>query len=177
MGEPAGVSQAEARRERNMQHKGKGMRVAIFALLGALCVLLPVASKAQVSEEVAEAIRDRIKPIGRVCVDGGDAADCAQAVEPLVTAVAVAPKGVGIGAEEVYNRYCFACHASGAAGAPRLGDSAAWAPRIAKGFALLLQNTIAGYGNGLMPARGLCNDCTDEELEEVLRYLVEASGG
>ena len=46
--------------------------------------------------------------------------------------------------EEIYQNYCFSCHTPGLSGAPKLGDAEAWAPRIAKGDALLLQSTIDG---------------------------------
>ena len=52
----------------------------------------------------------------------------------------------------VYNSVCMACHASGAAGAPKTGDKAAWAPRIAKGSAELLKSVV--NGKGAMPPKG-----------------------
>jgi len=76
--------------------------------------------------------------------------------------------------EEIYNRYCFSCHASGVAGAPRFGDAEAWAPRIAKGPAVLLQATQKGVPPG-MPAMGLCTTCTAQDLEVVIDYMVQAA--
>jgi cytochrome c5 len=89
--------------------------------------------------------------------------------------------GDGVGAaaaahpgEQTYNRYCFSCHASGIAGAPRTGDADAWAPRIARGDAALLAATIAGVPPG-MPARGLCAQCSDQELAEAIDFMVQRS--
>jgi cytochrome c5 len=73
--------------------------------------------------------------------------------------------------EQTYTRFCFSCHAAGIAGAPRVGDAELWAPRIAKGPDALLQSTIAGIPPG-MPARGLCNRCTDDELAQAIDYMI-----
>ncbi len=81
--------------------------------------------------------------------------------------------GTGPG-ERVYNRYCFSCHAAGVAGAPRVGDMGAWAPRIAKGPETLLATTISGIAPG-MPPRGLCSECTDEELAAAIDYMIVRS--
>ena len=72
---------------------------------------------------------------------------------------------------EVYENFCFSCHAVGLSGAPKLGDAEAWAPRIAKGADLLLKTTIEGIPPA-MPQRGLCMDCTDEELAAAIDYMV-----
>ena len=74
--------------------------------------------------------------------------------------------------ETVYNRSCFSCHAGGVAGAPVPGDAEAWAPRIAKGRAALLKSTKDGMPPG-MPAMGLCNSCTDEQLEEAIDFMLQ----
>jgi len=87
---------------------------------------------------------------------------------------ATAGKAAAHPGEETYNRFCFSCLASGVAGAPKLGDKAAWAPRIAKGQALLLQSTLRGVPPG-MPAMGLCTSCTAEDLETVVDYMVQQS--
>ncbi len=74
--------------------------------------------------------------------------------------------------ERIYTRYCFSCHAAGIAGAPAAGDQAAWAPRVAKGSAALLEATIVGVPPG-MPPRGLCADCSDEELAAAIDFMIE----
>jgi cytochrome c5 len=76
--------------------------------------------------------------------------------------------------ETTYQRFCFSCHQAGVAGAPRTGDRAAWAARIAKGEEALLAATIAGIPPG-MPPRGMCLQCSDEDLREAVRYLVDRS--
>jgi cytochrome c5 len=76
--------------------------------------------------------------------------------------------------EQVYTRFCFSCHAAGVAGAPKVGDPAAWAPRIAKGREVLLTGTIDGIPPG-MPPKGLCSECSDEELAAAVDYMAERS--
>lgn len=72
--------------------------------------------------------------------------------------------------EAVYNTVCTACHSTGVAGAPKAGDKAAWAPRIATGSAALLKS--ASEGKNAMPARGGAADLTDAELKAAVDYLV-----
>ena len=71
--------------------------------------------------------------------------------------------------EAIYNATCIACHGSGAAGAPKLGDRAEWAPRIAHGNAVLLRHALQGYK--LMPPRGTCARCTDAEIKAAVEFL------
>lgn len=68
-----------------------------------------------------------------------------------------------------YQTTCFACHFSGAAGAPKTGDVAAWAPRMEKGMDAL----IAAVKNGMnaMPATGLCADCSDDEYKAMIEFM------
>ena len=73
--------------------------------------------------------------------------------------------------QTVYKTACFACHDVGVAGAPKLGDAAAWAPRIAKGNDAL----YSSLQNGLnaMPPKGTCMNCSNDELRAVLDYMIE----
>jgi cytochrome c5 len=73
--------------------------------------------------------------------------------------------------KEVYENYCYSCHLTGLSGAPILGDIQSWAPRIAKGGELLLQSTVEGMGT-TMPARGMCFDCSDDDLAAAVDYMV-----
>jgi cytochrome c5 len=75
--------------------------------------------------------------------------------------------------EAVYQRFCFACHAAGASGAPRVGLPDDWRERVAQGEDAMLRNTIAGMAG--MPPRGMCNACTDEELQAAIDYMLERS--
>lgn len=77
-------------------------------------------------------------------------------------------------AEAGYRASCFACHGTGQAHAPVVGDIIEWEIRAEKGLEALVQNTINGL-NGIMPARGLCADCTDAELRAIVEYILEES--
>lgn len=68
-----------------------------------------------------------------------------------------------------YNQYCVACHAAGVAGAPKTGDTDAWAERLADG----MDNAIAIAKKGLnaMPPMGLCMDCTDDDFKEIIEFM------
>jgi len=89
-------------------------------------------------------------------------------------AVQGAPGAGAAKGEEVYNNYCASCHNPGLSGAPKLGDTQAWAPRIAKVKALLLEATIAGV-QPAMPPRGMCFSCSDEDLAAAVDFMVERS--
>ena len=72
-------------------------------------------------------------------------------------------------AETLYNQSCIACHASGAAGAPKKGDAAAWKPRLAQGMDTLLKHTKEGIN--AMPPKGMCMDCSDDEFKALINYM------
>jgi len=75
--------------------------------------------------------------------------------------------------EEVFKGQCTACHSTGAAGAPKFGDNAAWAPRIQKGFEALVQSALKG--KGAMPAQG-GGDFDDVEVARGVAYMANAAG-
>lgn len=128
-------------------------------IMASIAALLILAS----AYVAAETIEDRLKPAGALCMAGDE---CAAAV------VASAGGGERSG-EDVYGVKCATCHATGAAGAPKLGDAGAWAPRVSKGLDVLYTNAIAGF-NG-MPAKGLCFDCSDDEIKAAVDHMVENS--
>ena len=77
-------------------------------------------------------------------------------------------------AEQSYQATCFACHGTGAAHSPEVGDQIEWEIRMEKGIDTLVQNTINGL-NGIMPPRGLCATCSDEQLRAIVEFMVESS--
>ncbi|MBJ6136033.1 c-type cytochrome [Marinobacter litoralis] len=112
---------------------------------------------------VEDEIRERIKPVGELCLQGDE---CGQAV------AAAASSGPRSGSE-VYDSTCMACHATGAAGAPVVGDAGAWAPRINKGIDTLIEHALNGFN--AMPAKGGCASCSDEEITAAVEHMVESS--
>ena len=75
--------------------------------------------------------------------------------------------------EEVFNSQCSACHAAGLAGSPKLGDKAAWAPRIKTGYEALLNSALKG--KNAMGAQG-GGDHSDVEIGRAVVYMANASG-
>ena len=84
-------------------------------------------------------------------------------------------KGKDAAGEAIYNQYCFACHKMGSGGAPKLGDVEGWKLLIAKGLPTLYENAIHGI-NG-MPAKGTCMSCTNEQIEQAVRFMVHQVEG
>ncbi len=112
----------------------------------------------------SESTQDRIKPIGQTCMVG----------ESCAAAVSSSPSGEPRSGEAVYSTKCFACHETGAAGAPKLGDIASWAGRLsARGLEGLYTSGIKGF-NG-MPPKGGCSDCSDDEIKGAIDHILSKS--
>lgn len=90
-------------------------------------------------------------------------------IAPAIIAVVAALPVAAEPNMDKYNKSCAMCHNVGAAGAPKSHDVTAWKPRLAKGMEAL----VASVKNGLnaMPPTGLCADCTDEEYQELIKYM------
>jgi cytochrome c5 len=102
-----------------------------------------------------EGVARRIQPIGTVVIK--DASDAA---------------AVRTG-EQVFTAQCSACHATGAAGAPKFGDAAAWGPRIAQGFEALLNSALKGK-NAMSPQGG--GEFSDFEVARAVVYMANKGG-
>lgn len=95
-----------------------------------------------------------------------------EASAPATAAETVAA-AQSVGADQeivsIYQRSCISCHLSGAAGAPKSHDTAAWAPKLEKGMPAL----VASINNGLnaMPPKGMCFDCSDAQYKELINYM------
>ncbi|MBV8036481.1 c-type cytochrome [Roseateles sp.] len=103
----------------------------------------------------AQAVAARIAPIGHVEVK--DASDA----------------GAMKTGEQVFQAQCAACHATGAAGAPKLGDAAAWGPRVKSGFEALVHSALTGKGN-MGPQGG--GDFSDFEIGRAVVYMANNGG-
>jgi cytochrome c5 len=73
----------------------------------------------------------------------------------------------------VYEKTCAACHATGVAGAPKVGDKAAWAEHLAEGTEHLVQ--VAIKGEGAMPPKGGNPALSEEEVRAAVNYMIELS--
>lgn len=79
--------------------------------------------------------------------------------------------------KKVYDSACFACHATGAANAPKVADKAAWKDRIAQGDKVMNEHAIKGFQGkvGFMPAKGGRADLTDAAIADAVAYMVSQS--
>ncbi|HEY7638317.1 MAG TPA: c-type cytochrome [Steroidobacteraceae bacterium] len=149
-----------------------GILVGIAIILYVLARV--VASDTQVAEvqaspEMKRAINDRIKPYAKVAVSGQDNS----ALEPPKPAAAATADLAG---EEVFKQTCTACHGAGVAGAPKYGDAAAWAPRVAKGIDTLHKHALEGFQGqaGFMPPKGGATTLSDKSITNAVDYMVSA---
>lgn len=143
-------------------HKGSGMadkQSSGGIIWGATAViavaLVTVAFIGKSSTPVGEdEVETRIQPVARV--------ELAKAEAP----VSAGPKD----GATIYNTVCGACHNTGVAGAPKLDDKAAWAPRVATGNDALYKSVLGG--KGAMPAKGGATDLSDDEIKGAVDYIL-----
>ena len=126
------------------------MLVTLFTLASIFAVQAAEADKSEIEK--------RIKPVGEIYLAGA------------VAEVAAAPTGPKSGAD-VYQASCFACHGTGAMGAPKKGDAAAWASRKAQGMDVLMEHAIKGFN--AMPPKGTCMACSDDEIKAAIEFMLE----
>ena len=104
-----------------------------------------------------EAVAARIQPVGHVEFGGGGTGTAA-----------------GKSGEEVFKMTCSACHQTGVAGAPKIGDKAAWAPRIKQGYPTLVQSALKG--KNAMPPKGGNPALSDDEVARAVAFLADQAG-
>jgi cytochrome c5 len=145
----------------------KQLIAAVIAgfLVPIICIILLVQyvansdrSGAGSESQTPEAIAARLKPV---------------ADEGFTLKDVNAPKQLQSG-EAVFKAVCSACHATGAAGAPKVGDASAWSARISQGFATLAEHALKGIR--AMPAKGGNPDLDDVEVERAIVYMANQSG-
>lgn len=117
------------------------------------------------ADPAAESTSDRSGAAGTTVVAAASPAAPSGAGSEAVAAAAIDPAD-----EAIYKQYCFACHLTGVAEAPKTGDTEAWAPRAATGFDALFKSVV--NGKGAMPARSGFPHLSDEELKAGIRYLL-----
>ena len=136
-----------------------------IATIFAAALLASSAFAVDLNDRQRAEVEERIAPVGEVCLQGDSS--CGGAA----TAASSGPRS----GEDVYNAACMACHTTGAGGAPKLGDVAAWADRIAKGNDALYASGINGVPGTGMIAKGGCMNCSDEEINAAVDYMVAGS--
>jgi cytochrome c5 len=146
-----------------------GLIAALVALTVVIFVVAQMVSGSNKTQtaQTADEIVARIKPVGELAM--ATATAVANGVIPTANAAA---KG-----EAAYNSICMACHAAGVAGAPKTGDKAAWAPRIAQGMDTLYTHAIKGFQGkaGMMPAKGGNAAMPDADVKAAVDFMVSKS--
>jgi cytochrome c5 len=167
-----------------------GIVVGAIALIVAIILLAQFAVNAYGGRSLkndpsmsAENVAKRIAPVAKVEIDPNAPAPAAAAaaaapVAPMAAAVIPPPAAgktadAGAAGKGVFDKACVACHGTGVAGAPKFGDKAAWAPRIAQGVNLL--HTHALQGKGAMPPKGGNPALSDADVNAAVDYMVAAS--
>jgi len=119
-------------------------------------------------------VAERVKPFGQVAVAGEDNSALAIAPPPGAAAAPVAASLPADG-EATYKAVCAVCHSAGIGGAPKTGDKAAWAPRLAQGADVLHQHSLQGFQGqaGYMPAKGGRPDLPDDLVVQATDYMLD----
>jgi cytochrome c5 len=125
--------------------------------LAVVCCSMAMTSQAEPSRQ--ELIEKRIKPVGEVTLEGA---------APAV-AVSSGPLAADAG-QKRYETTCHTCHATGLLGAPKFGDKAAWASRLAEGKDTVYTRALQGYKG--MPPKGTCMQCSDAEIRAAVDYML-----
>mgnify|MGYP001136497462 CR=1 FL=1 len=165
-----------------MQSETAKTRLLVLVLANLGLLLFGNAAMAQ------QSIEDNIRPAGQVCLAGQPCVGNTVGTASAAPAPAAAPQAVATAAVEVaveiveavaevaafdiestYQMSCFACHGTGAAGAPLLGDADAWTERMAKGMDAVMVNVMNGIN--AMPAKGLCMTCSEDDLLSLVNYM------
>lgn len=133
--------------------------VAVWALIMVFAFFMYESDNYDEKNETDDMVLDLIKPIGEVEFED-------------VNAIIVA-ESTTRSAKEIYLNNCQACHNSGALGAPKFGSKEAWEPLIKRGIENILKTAISGVN--AMPAKGGCNDCSDEEIKSAIQYIIDNS--
>ena len=112
------------------------------------------------------AIEERLRAPGRVCLEGDE--ECGP---EMVAAADEEEEDAARDPGDIYQDACAACHDTGTAGAPVIGELGDWEARFDKGTDELVQSTVDGMG--AMPPMGGCRDCDEDDIRAVVEYIME----
>jgi cytochrome c5 len=150
--------------------------VGIFAL--ARIVASHTQDRQVLSEaEYAKRVQARIAPPTRVAIAGQDNSALAIKTEGAAQAGSASVAAMPKNGAELLQQTCDACHGQGIAGAPKVGDKAAWAPHLAKGKPTLYEHAIKGFqgAGGMMPPKGGRSDIPDDLVKQAVDQMVQMS--
>jgi cytochrome c5 len=159
-----------------------GLLVAIA--IGIFALARIVASRTQDLQVLTDpgyskSVAARLASPSQEAISGHD--NSALAIKPAAgeTAGSAAPTAVPKDGKQLFEQVCSTCHGAGIAGAPKAGDKAAWASRIAEGKATLYSHALQGFsggpGGGVMPPKGGRTDLPDDLVKQGVDYMVQMS--
>lgn len=110
-------------------------------------------------------LEERIRPLGQLNIEGAD-----DIKKPTKVNVAKIKAPAKLSGADIYTKSCASCHTPGILNAPKPHNKPQWKPRMSDGVSGLLKSAIAG--KGMMPAKGGCSTCSDDELKSVIEFMV-----
>jgi cytochrome c5 len=185
------VSHHDPIEEKNESHPVKlaiGIGIGVVVLIVAIIMLVQLAVSlygTRVAKDdptmSPEAVARRIAPVARVAIDPNAPAAMPAPAAPATTAApaptlpppAAKTAGAGAAGKSTYDSTCAVCHAVGVAGAPKFGDKAAWAARIAAGAPALHNSALKG--KGAMPPKGGNASLPDDAVKAAVDYMLAAA--
>ncbi len=177
-------------------------KIAVIVFVGAILMVVGIVLLAQFAistrplgagNDVANSVESVTKRVAHpvsLAVDPSKGPVPGVAVAPVVSAAASAPTAAPVVAavipvatvagvskangENVYKSSCSACHTAGIAGAPKSGDKAAWAARIAQGKVTLYKHAVSGFQGkgGVMPAKGGFANLSDADVKAAVDHMI-----
>ena len=151
--------------------------VLIGSTVGILALANVLISDADYSHDsvIQGNIEDRTSPIGSVNVAGETSVDDAtQDSSDMSSEDTQTVADASLSVDQLYTQGCSACHATGVANAPKLGDKVGWKPRIAKGVDQLYASAINGIPGTTMIAKGGRVDYSDDDIKKIVDYMLES---
>jgi len=128
-------------------------------ILLSFALMLMFSSVVIAKTDQVSAIEKRLQPVGQILLK--------EDVAKVVAAVGVA----SLSPQQIYNKHCTVCHATGLLGAPKFQNIADWKPRVAAGMPDMLEKAVKGFK--AMPPMGTCMECSKEQMQAAIKYMSE----
>ena len=153
-----------------------GFLVIVALVLMALGAHIYASHPPEQSPKAAQAVSERVAPVGAVYAgDTGRAAMAAAQEAAKAAAAAQVAYGGTTDGKTIFGNLCHACHETGVGGAPKISDKAAWAPRVAEGLDTLIQHATDGFTgkSGVMPPKGGNPALTADQIKATVQWMVD----
>ena len=155
-----------------------GMAIAVFVGAIALVIFIMLLAKFAIDTRPLGAGLDKAAAEAAIKQNLAPEVIISTVATPTAPPMLAAPVAIKVASgDSVYKGACAACHAAGVAGAPKFGDKAAWAPRIAQGKETIYKHAILGFQGkvGVMPAKGGNTSLSDADVKASVDYMLAAA--